>query len=71
MLFVASANAVEVGVLHFNKDENIWYQLNLDESARVVLPMNKVEETYPVGIAIDHSSQIQTPIGTRNLHNKF
>ena len=60
---MASANAVEVAVLGLSQEENLWYQWNLDESSRVVLPMNKADETFPVGVAIDYSSQIQTPIG--------
>lgn len=63
VVFVASANAIEVGVLSLSTEENVWYQWNLDESARVILPMNKTEETFPVGVAVDYSSQIQTPIG--------
>lgn len=60
---MASANAVEVAVLSLNQDGITWCQWNLDGSARIELPMCKTEETFPVGIAIDYSSQIQTTIG--------
>lgn len=63
MIFVASSNAVEVSVLKQQHDSISWCQWVLEDSARITLPMSGVNETFPVGIAVDYSSPIQSPIG--------
>lgn len=60
---MASSNAVEVAVLRLNDDKVTWTLLTLEDAARINLPMVKAEESYPVGIAIDYSFPIQTPVG--------
>lgn len=64
-VFVISANSVGVGVLGLSLDKNLWYRWNLYKSARVVLPIKKADEIFPVGVAIHYSSQIQTPLGKK------
>lgn len=65
LIFVASSNAVEIAVLSLSEDNVTWVLWTLEDSARITLPMVKAEETYPVGVALDCSFPIQTPIGDK------
>lgn len=67
MIFVASSNAEEVAVLKQQSDSNRWCQWTLEDSARITLPMSSVNDTFPVGIAVDYCSPIQYPKGIKSI----
>lgn len=62
MILISSANSVEVAVLHLTADGKTWEQWVVGDSSRAEMPLSaEQEETYPVGMAVDLSSQSGVP----------
>ncbi|CAG0889123.1 unnamed protein product, partial [Darwinula stevensoni] len=59
----ASANATEVGVIGLNAEKNVWEQWFLEDSGRAELPLSGSIETFPVGLAVDRTSQNPMIVG--------
>nr|CAD7206766.1 unnamed protein product [Timema douglasi] len=65
VLLAASANSMELGVLGLASDQVSWMQWVLEDASRAELPLNSAtrEETYPVGVGLDTSTQHELPWG--------
>ena len=59
----ASTNATEVGVIALNAEKNVWEQWFLEDSGRAELPLSGSNETFPVGLAVDRTSQNPMIVG--------
>lgn len=64
ILMMASANSMEVGVMGLQEDQISWELWTQEDAARAELPlsMNK-QETFPVGLGLDTSTQHELPWG--------
>ncbi|GLH03101.1 Uncharacterized protein GBIM_09017 [Gryllus bimaculatus] len=64
VLVVGSANSMEVGVLGLTADQLTWEQWLQEDASRAELPLTaSKEETFPLGIGLDTSTQKQLPWG--------
>ncbi|XP_069120007.1 nuclear pore complex protein Nup214-like isoform X2 [Argopecten irradians] len=65
MILACSSNACEISVVGKHQSEQCdWERWNLDDSARAELPLtDNHEDTFPMGVAIDYSSQHPIPLG--------
>ncbi|XP_013420263.1 nuclear pore complex protein Nup214 isoform X2 [Lingula anatina] len=70
VMTVASANATECGILGKKADnQECWELWTLEDSGRAQLPTTEdYDDTYPVGVAIDYTSQRQIPLGEDKFH---
>jgi len=60
VIFISSGNSVEVAVLHLTGDGKTWEHWMMADSSRVEMPLSATHnETYPLGMALDFSSQLQ------------
>ena len=60
---VASSTSIELGVLGLNSPPPGYTQWILEDNARAEIPLNKNEECYPVGLAMDLTAAEPTPVG--------
>ena len=61
---VASANSMEIGVLGLQEDQISWEQWTQEDAARAELPLTAdKQETFPVGMGLDTSTQNELPWG--------
>lgn len=69
IIVCASSNANEVGVLgNTADDKEAWVQWILEDTGRAELPMCGKEETFPLGLAVDITSQYEIPLNeTRTI----
>ncbi|XP_069698621.1 nuclear pore complex protein Nup214 [Periplaneta americana] len=64
ILMVASANSMEVGVMGLQEDQISWEQWTQEDAARAELPLSAdKQETFPVGLGLDTSTQHEIPWG--------
>ena len=71
MLLTASANAAEIAVVakHLSEQDVAWQRWTLDDSSRAEMPMtNDFQETFPVGMALDVTSQTPIALGDNRTH---
>lgn len=67
MIFISSANSIEIAVLH-SKDSSSWEQWLLGDASRAELPLNTSrQETFPLGLAFDFTSEESIPWGESSL----
>lgn len=67
ILMMASANSMEVGVMGLQEDQISWEQWTQEDAARAELPMSlNKQETFPVGLGLDTSTQHELPWGPVN-----
>jgi nuclear pore complex protein Nup214 len=60
----ASANSMEVGVMVLQEDQVTWEQWIQADNARAELPISaEKEETFPVGLGLDTSTQCELTWG--------
>lgn len=61
---MASANSMEVGVMGLQGDQSSWEQWTQEDAARAELPLSlNKQETFPVGLGLDTSTQHEIPWG--------
>jgi hypothetical protein len=61
---MASANSMEVGVMGLQEDQISWEQWTQEDAARAELPLSvDRQETFPVGLGLDTSTQCELPWG--------
>ncbi|PNF32473.1 hypothetical protein B7P43_G04906 [Cryptotermes secundus] len=64
ILMMASANSMEVGVMGLQEDQISWEQWTQEDAARAELPLSlNKQETFPVGLGLDTSTQHELPWG--------
>jgi len=64
----ASSNAAEVGVVGRHLDGGSWERWSLDDSARAECPLtDDYVDTFPMGVAVDFSSQDRIPLGIYSM----
>lgn len=67
LIFVSSANSIEVAVL-YSKDNSTWEQWLLGDASRAELPLSSdKQETFPLGLAFDFTSEEALPWGEATL----
>ena len=68
LVLSASSNAAEVGVVGRHLDGGSWERWSLDDSARAECPLtNDYVDTFPMGVAVDFSSQDRIPLGIYSM----
>ena len=68
MILVASATSAESVVLGRNPDnKSVWERWNLEDTGRAEVPLtDDYVDTFPSGMAVDFTSQLQIPMGVLN-----
>ncbi|XP_053380901.1 nuclear pore complex protein Nup214-like isoform X2 [Mercenaria mercenaria] len=70
MVLAASSNSAEIGIVGKHLDnKSTLERWNLDDSARAECPLtDDYADTYPMGFAVDFSSQTPIPLGDEKTH---
>ena len=71
MVVAASSNAIEVSMVakQLTEADGAWQRWNLEDSSRAEMPMTSdYNETFPVGVGVDLTSQAPIPIGDNQTH---
>lgn len=63
LIIAASSSSTEVAVLGSPDNGSTWEQWQLVDSGRAQLPLIRTTESYPVGMAIDRSSDMKLALG--------
>ena len=66
IIIAASSTSSEVAVLGSVNNGTSWEQWQLVDSGRAELPLVRTDESFPVGLAIDRSSDKKIPWGPEN-----
>ncbi|CAH1795927.1 unnamed protein product [Owenia fusiformis] len=70
ILLAGSNNAMEIGAMGKNPtDPNSWDRWSLEDSGRAELPLTATQDdTFPMGLALDYTSQYNIPINDTDVH---